>query len=146
MNLVALPIDLQDLVVQFAYEIKLKDLKKDLTVITEVKSWNLHPSFIRGRVWCDRMWGLVSNPLDVYLPLTWFQDRFVFFDMGLVDEVLGRLDFRKGCPIHGFSMGLGNLPARVGIHGPLCCVFQNHARESMQHETQLVWVAADLEL
>ena len=95
MNLVTLPVDLQDLVVQFAYEIKLKDLKKDLTVITEVKSWNLHPSFIRGRVWCDRMWGLVSNPLDVYLPLTWFQDRFVFFDMGLVDEVLGRLDFRK---------------------------------------------------
>ena len=95
MTFPALPTDLQNLVVQFAYKITLVELQKDLFVINEMNSWNLDPRFINPRIWCDRVWGLVPNPLEIYRPLSLFRSNFLLFNMALVDRVLGKLDFRR---------------------------------------------------
>ena len=71
MTFAALPADLQDLVLQFAYKIKLVELEKDLKDISLVKSWGLEQCFIRtnvwtkGGVWCPIPW-TSTNPCPCF--------------------------------------------------------------------------------
>jgi len=46
MGFFALPVDLQDLVIGFCFEIRYEELKCDLDIISEINRWELPPSIV----------------------------------------------------------------------------------------------------
>ena len=90
-----LPDVLQDLVVQFAFKIDKKELNGDLDLISEIKTWDLHPCFVRHRIFVSPQWISVDNPLKTYFPLQNLKSMFDIFDMCTIHELLDRFDFRK---------------------------------------------------
>ena len=95
MSFTDLPCVLQDLVLDFAFKITKKELDDDFETIRIIKSWDLHPIFVRNRVWIREQWCFQDNPLQIYIPLQKLENEFSMFDMCLVFELLDRLDFRK---------------------------------------------------
>ena len=91
----ALPADLQDLVIGFCFEIRLKELKRDIDTIFEIKAWDLPPNLLPSLVFCPETYGYVPHPMLVYRPLRHFTNKLRLFDMFRVFDVLHRLDFRK---------------------------------------------------
>lgn len=81
-----LPDVLQDLVVQFAFKIDKKELKGDLDLIFEIKQWELHPCFLRHRVFVSDPWIFVNNPLETYFPLQKLKSMFEMFDMCVIQR------------------------------------------------------------
>ena len=90
-----LPDDLQDIVVGFCFEIRTKELKRDLETIFEIKSWKLPPRLLPNLVFCTETCGYVPHPLTMYRPMSHFRNKLRLFDMFRVMDVLHRLDFRK---------------------------------------------------
>ena len=87
-----LPDVLQDLVVQFAFKIDKKELNGDLDLISEIKTWDLHPCFVRHRIFVSPQWISVDNPLKTYFPLQNLKSMFDIFDMCTIAP----LDSEKG--------------------------------------------------
>ena len=95
-----LPDDLQDIVVGFCFEIRTKELKRDLETIFEIKSWKLPPRLLPNLVFCTETCGYVPHPLTMYRPMSHFRNKRVM-------DVLHRLDFRKrSVRVMGVGFGL----------------------------------------
>ena len=95
MSFFRLPLDLQNLITAFSWEITSKRLLNNLKTCTEIKNWKLHPMFLKLQVWCVRRRRYVANPLRVFRPILWFGNRRCIFNWTCVQEVMFRLDFRK---------------------------------------------------
>ena len=96
MSFKSLPKDLQNVIVGFSWGITAKQLYNNLSTCAKIVNWDLHPVFIRNRVWCSHTHDYVENPLSVFRPIAWFGNNWkAVFDWCIVSEILHRLDFRK---------------------------------------------------
>ena len=95
MGFFALPVDLQDLVIGFCFEIRYKELKCDLDIISEINRWELPPSIVPRTLFCAETYNYEMHPLLVYRPLKHFASKLRLFNMMRIRQVLDRLDFRK---------------------------------------------------
>lgn len=93
----SIPTDLQNLIVEFCWSITAQRFLSNLKTCTEIKNWKLHPMFFKLNVWCVHKRRYVANPLRVFRPIMWFGNIWrLVFNWECVEEVLYRLDFRKG--------------------------------------------------
>ena len=92
----SLPNDLKNLIADFSWQITAQVMHTDLQLCTEIKDMHLHVLFLRKNVWCRRSRRYVPSPLDVFRPISWFNNGWrSLFDWLVVTEFLHRLDFRK---------------------------------------------------
>ena len=95
MTFKSLPTDLQDVIVDFCWEITHAELQEELKTIELIKSWIVDPLFLQKKLTPIRGWRSQPTPLRVFEPINVFGGWHRLFDWMMVDEVLFRLDFRK---------------------------------------------------
>ena len=99
MFLSAIPTDLQDIIFEYAWRKRTKDVKHTLDVVLELKQHNLPANFYHAMVWSWIEQKFVPLPLVVFSPVDEFRH---FFNFPRIRCILMQLDFRKR---HVKSMG-----------------------------------------
>ena len=97
MNLGQLPVDLQNLICDFAWKTNLLCVKSSLKTILMLKTLRLPCNFYHGMVWSWEEKRYMSNPLVVFFPIGEFE---VLFNGTRIRAILFQLDFRKRAVRH----------------------------------------------
>ena len=87
-----IPVDLQDIIFDFAWRKRTKDVQHSLDVVLELKRHNLPANFYHAMVWSWIEQKFVPLPLVVFSPVDEFRH---FFNFPRIRCILMQLDFRK---------------------------------------------------
>lgn len=87
-----LPTVLQDLVTDFAWKTKFKDVEQNITQLLMIKKLSLPSVFYKTYLYSTENRCHMYNPLNVYLPFWRYNEMF---DVNSLRELLYTLDFRK---------------------------------------------------
>jgi hypothetical protein len=91
-----LPVDLQDLVLQFAYNMRRPDVLDSLEQILDIKDMQLPFFFFRERIWSWHYAMFLPNPINQFLPIVYFGGSYSdIFDTDSFFSLLIGLDFRR---------------------------------------------------
>ena len=88
--------DLQDLVLQFAYNMRRTDVLDSLEQILDIKDLQLPFFFFRDRIWSWHYASFLPNPVEQFLPIDYFGGSYSdIFDTDAFWSLLIGLDFRR---------------------------------------------------
>ena len=91
-----LPIDLKNIVSEFAYFVKWKTVLKDLETCEKIKKMQLSSVFSREVMWSRMYREYIPNPLHTFEPICNYTGQWKdYVDWHAVEELLWRLDFRR---------------------------------------------------
>ena len=91
-----LPVDLQDLVLQYAYNMRRSDVLDSLEQILDIKAMRLPFFFFRERIWSWHYARFLPNPVFQFLPIGYFGGSYSdIFDTDSFFSLLIGLDFRR---------------------------------------------------
>ena len=92
----ALPLDLKNIVSDFAYAVPWSETKKDLETCKKVQDADISPVFVRHEMWSAHFERYIPNPCRVFEPIRNFTGQWRdLIDWHAVNELLFRLDFRR---------------------------------------------------
>ena len=91
-----LPLDLQDLVLQFTYNMRRSEVVESLEQILIIKQMRLPFFFFRDRIWSWHYAMFLPNPVDHFMPIVYFGGSYRdIFDTDAFFSLLIGLDFRR---------------------------------------------------
>ena len=95
-NFSVLPTDLQNIVLDFAYNLERDAIVRSLETILEIKTMHIPFFFFRKSIWSWFFRKYVPNPINVFLPIELIGGRYNdLFDEDSMYCLLLGLDFRR---------------------------------------------------
>ena len=96
MDLSILPDVLQDIVLQYAYNLPKKDILESLGIVLDILDMKLPFFFLRDRLWSWHFKMFLPNPIYEFMPIEYYNGEYadLFNDDAMYCFLLG-LDFRR---------------------------------------------------
>ena len=97
MTFLNLPLDLKNVVCDFAYECNFETVENNVAECILLNKMEISSVFLQNMVWSVRDYRYIPSPLRVFEPISAFRGWAHLIDWDAVFELLWRLDFRRKC-------------------------------------------------